>query len=213
MDVRAGSPGTPAAQARARWQATADRLWPIAMADPDGYRRVADLVGLVLAELRRRTATVDELLALDADPRTVLGVVPDGAAAGVGGPRVLLDAACAIRGDELHAAGARAARIGAIAAARQAGEAWVLLEDGPTRSVEMHLVTGLALVASADPYAGPKPYQLGETILDAATGDPVTGPAGRDVSFAGRAQWLAERERWRTEIAARLDVDPSDGLR
>ena len=122
MDVRAGMPGTPSDRARARWRATADRVWPIAMTDPDGYRRVADLVGRVLAELRRRATTVDGLLALDADPRTVLRVIPDGATSGVGGPRALFEAACAIRSDELDAATARVCRIRAIAAARQAGK-------------------------------------------------------------------------------------------
>lgn len=213
MDVRAGSAELPPAQVRARWRATADRLWPIATADPDGYRRVAELVGAVLTELRARTATIDDLLAIAADPATVLEAVPDGAATEVGGPRVLLDAACAIRGDELDVAHTRAARIAAIAAARRTGQAWVVFEDGPTRSVEMHLATGLALRAGADPRVGPEPYQLGEMVLDATTGDPVAGPGERDVAFAGRAEWLAERARRRADIASRLDVDPCGGPR
>lgn len=213
MDVRTGPLDARLEEARSRWRVTADRLWPVAMADGDRYRHAAELVGTMLGELRRTATTIEGLLATDAEPGAVLSVLPEGAAAGLGGPRVLLDAACAVRGDELVAARARERRIGLIAAARREGASWVVLEDRESRSVEMHLGTGLALVATADPYAGSEPYGLGEIVLDAGSGDPVAGPAQREVSFPARADWVTERARWRTEISTRLDDDGTDGFR
>lgn len=207
MDVRAGT-GEDAAldRARARWRAAGDRVWSIAVADGEEYRRVAELVGTVLARLRERTPTLESLLALDADPSPVLESRP-------GGPpiagRAVLEAACAVRGDELLAARARDRRIAEIGAARAAGDRWVVLEGGAgaARSVEMHLASGLALVATVDPYAGAEPYALGETVLERATGDPLTGHGDREISFADPEAWRAELRRRRAEIDSRLDGD------
>jgi hypothetical protein len=194
-------------RARARWRATGDRLWSVALADGQEYRRVAELVGAVLGELRPRTPSLERLLALEAEPGEVLAAVGADAGSPTVGARALLEAACAVRVDELLVARARDRRCMAIAVAREAGETWAVLEDGPVRSVEMHLASGLAVVATVDPYSGAEPYALGETVLDTVTGDPVTRPAGREVTFADRADWVAERERWRTEIDGRLDGD------
>lgn len=195
----AAVPGSSALErARARWRATGDRVWSVAVVDGEEYRRVAGLVGGVLEQVRACTPTVERLLALDADPTPLLGADVD---------RGVLEAVLAVRGDELVAARARDRRIAAIAAARAAGEPWVVLDEvvGSTRrSVEMHLATGLALVATADPWAGGEPYALGEVVLDAATGDPLTD--GEDVSFADAAAWWAARDRRRTEIGS-LDGD------
>jgi hypothetical protein len=195
-----GATGSTALErARARWRATGDRVWSIAVVDGEEYRRVAGLVGGVLDRVRACTPTVDSLLALDADPTPLLG--PDG-------DRRVLEAALAVRGDELIAARARDRRIAAIAAARAAGETWVVLDEtagSSQRTVEMHLATGLALVATADPYAGDEPYALGEVVLDAATGDPLADEADderAETVFADAAAWRAERARRRTEIAS-----------
>jgi hypothetical protein len=145
-------------------------------------------------------AVVDALLALDADPAPVLDRRP--------APRAVLEAALSVRADELLAARARERRVARIAAARAAGEHWVVLEEtaGAThRTVEMHLASGLALVATADPYAGEEPYALGETVLDADSGEPITCRDGGEITFADAAAWHAERDRRRAEIASRLD--------
>jgi hypothetical protein len=213
MDVRAGRTGDGGLErARARWRATGDRLWSIAMVDDVEYRRLAERVGAVLDDLRARTPTPESLLALDADPAAVLDHW-----SGDAGSRAVLDAACAVRGDELVAARARDERITAIERARAAGRRWAVLDgatehadsgSGPAaRTVEMHLATGLALVATANPYAGAEPYGLGEVVLDATTGDPLTGHGEREVSFADRDAWTAERARRRAEIDSRLDGD------
>lgn len=209
MDVRTDRHEEPGLdRARARWRAAGDRLWSIAMVDGAEYRRVAELVGAVLARLRERTPTLESLLALDADPAPLLDRWPGGPAS-TETVRPVLEAACAVRGDELLAERARDRRITAIAAARAAGERWVVLDASTSglRSVEMHLGTGLALVAVADPQAGPEPYALGETVLDAATGDPLTGHGEREVSFADHDAWTSERARRRAEIDSRLDGD------
>ena len=198
-------------RARARWRAAGDRVWSIAVVDGEEYRRVAARVGGVLDEVRAATPTVEALLTLDADPGRVLTTA---------GTRAVLDAALAVRADELVAAAARERRVAVIAAARAAGERWVVLDEsaGAThRSVELHLATGLALVATADPYAGDEPYALGEAVLDAATGLPAAGGGRRsgaeldpstdagEVSFADAAAWRDARARRRAEIDSRLD--------
>jgi hypothetical protein len=167
--------------------------------DGEEYRRAAERVGGVLAEVRAATPTLEALLALDADPGPLLARA---------GTRALLDAALAVRADELVAARARDRRAAAIAAARAAGERWVVLDEtaGAThRTVEMHLASGLALVATADPYAGDAPYALTEAVLDAVTGEPLAGGDGGEVSFADAAAWHDARARHREEIDSRLD--------
>ncbi|MQA12747.1 MAG: hypothetical protein GEV09_00845 [Pseudonocardiaceae bacterium] len=91
--------------ARMRWRAAEDRLYPQLMADPDAYQRVISVVSAVLSELRRRTATAEELLAVEAQPAEILAAatVDRAAAAGIG-DEVLLRAACSLRSRELAAA-------------------------------------------------------------------------------------------------------------
>lgn len=89
------------AAARMRWRAAEDRLYPQVMGDPDTYQRVISVVGAMAGELRSRAATVEELLALEAQPAEVLAAVPvDRAATGIG-DEVLLQAACSLRSREL----------------------------------------------------------------------------------------------------------------
>jgi hypothetical protein len=209
MNVRAGrSEDAALERARARWRSTGDRVWSIAMVDGQEYRRVAELVGAVLDEVRGRTPTLESLLALDADPAAVLDRWPADGSSPVGA-RAVLEAACAVRGDELVAARAREERIAAIERARAAGERWVVLDGQSTRSVEMHLATGLTLVATANPYAGAEAYAIGEVVLDVTTGDPLTGHREQEATFADPEAWDAERARRRAEIDSRLDDDGS----
>lgn len=209
MDVCAdGTEEVALERARVRWRATGDRVWSIAVVDGEGYRRVAGLVGGLLADVRARTPTLESLLALDADPTAVLDRWAKAAGSSPMGVGALFEAACAVRGDELLAARARDRRIATIAAARATGERWVVLDAtaAPThRTVEMHLASGLALVATADPYAGSEPYGLGETVLDPATGDPLPGQGRGEISFADPEAWRAELDRRRAEIDSRLD--------
>jgi hypothetical protein len=205
-------------RARVRWRSAGDRVWSIAVVDGEEYRRAAELVGGVLAQVREQAPTLERLLALDADPAPLLDRWR-AEAGGAVGLRAVFDAACAVRSDELLAVRAREERVAAIAAAREAGERWVELDASADpgwsarRSVAMHVASGLAVVATADPFSGPEPYALAETVLDAQTGDPLAGSAGREVAFADAASWREAGQRWREEIESRLDGDGSDAFR
>jgi hypothetical protein len=189
-------------RARARWRAAEDRLFPVALVDPDGYRRLLSVVAALLQKLRASTTSLDHLLELDSHPAPlVASACVDGAA-----DRMALEAAFAVRDRELVAAAERDRRTRAIAAARNAGAAWVDLEGSweavcrtGTRHTEMYLASGRALVATVDPYSGEDPHRLEVVLLDSDTGTPVEA-TDQDQRFADRATWLAERERWRAQI-------------
>ena len=89
------------AAARGRWRAAGDRVWAVAVADGEGYRRLVATLAPVLDELRRRAGTVPELLDLDEDPGPMTAGLPVEAAAALERQPALLAAACAIRVDEL----------------------------------------------------------------------------------------------------------------
>lgn len=189
-------------RARTRWRAAEDRLFPIVLVDPDGYRRVLSVVAGLLQELRVSTTSFDQLLALDVDPGPLLRAArADGDA-----DRLAVDASFAVRDRELVAAIERDRRASAVAAARSAGATWVDLEgswpavcDTGIRHTEMHLATGRALVAAVDPYSGDGAYRLEVVVLDVDTGAAVD-TTDQDQQFTDRAMWLAHRERWRAEI-------------
>ena len=191
-------------RARARWRAAEDRLFPVVLVDPDTYRRALYVVGLLLEQLRANTTSLDQLLGLDVDPEPLLSTLP---ASSVGAEeRLTLEAAFAVRDRELAAAAKRGRRAAAIALARSAGATWVDLEGSweavlstGARHTEMHLPTARALVATIDPYSGDGPHRLELVVLDGETGTPVE-TTDRDRAFADRAEWLAERQRWRADI-------------
>lgn len=192
------------AAARRRWRSAGDRIWPVAMSDGTVYRQAVEAVGALVDELRERVSSLAGLVDLEADPSSFLaGVGPAGQRA-LGQPE-LLAAACAVRADELAASGERVRRSLRIADARAAGRDWVVLDESPTRTVEMHVRTGLAIVATADPYLGDDPFRIGEMVLDASTGELLAGPDGDDVGYATRVEWVAAWDRRRTEIGPRLD--------
>lgn len=198
------------AAARRRWRAAGDRIWPVAMSDGTAYRQTVAAVGALVDELRRRTTSLEHLVGLEADPESFL------ADAGAAGRRAraqpeLLAAACAVRADELAASAARVRRSLWISDARAAGRAWVVLEESPTRTVEMHVRTGFAVVATADPYLGDEPFRIAEMVLDASTGEPLAGPDGDDAVFATHERWVTARERLRADIATRLDSSNGAG--
>lgn len=186
----------PEALAEARWRAAEERLYPLVMTDPGSYQRTLAAVQALVGALRERTATVADLVAAEADPDALLAAVPDRPPLPA---ELLVQAACGVRSREIAAAREGERRTAAVDAARAAGRAWAVLE-GPERVEELfsgssllvHLATGRALLAVADPYSGAEPYRLQEL-----------GPAGgpeRERAFAEPAAWAAERERWRAEI-------------
>ena len=198
------------ADARRRWRAAGDRVWPVALADGDSYRLAAQVVGALVDALRERAGSLDELVDLEAAPSEFL------AGLGATGERVaarpeLLAAACAVRGDELAAECARRRRVARIAAARADGRAWVEVDRSVTRVAEMHVPTGTTIVATADPYLGDEPFRIAEMVLDRFSGEPLSWPDDEGAAYGGAAEWEAERERRRREISARLDTRDRDG--
>ena len=192
-------------RARARWRAAEDRLFPVVLVDPDTYRRALYVVGLLLEQLRANTTSLDQLLGLDVDPAPLLSTLPAGSVCDAG-DRLTLEAAFAVRDRELAAAAKRGRRATAIALAHAAGATWVDLEGSweavlstGGRHTEMHLPTARALVATIDPYSGDGPHRLELVVLDGDTGTPVE-TTDRDRAFADRAEWLAQRQRWRADI-------------
>jgi hypothetical protein len=186
--------------ARARWRSAADRLWSMALVDDEGYRRAAGGVGTVLDTLRRTVTTPADLIALEEAPDRVL-VGPEGEAS-----PLVVAAACAVRADELDADRARAARAALLAAARAEGRDWVVLAEGLTRSVSVHVATRIALVVVDDPYRDTAPYGLREAVLATDDGDPSAGHDVVEEWFADRAARDAALTRRRAEIAS-LDGD------
>ena len=189
-------------RARTRWRAAEDRLFPVALVDPDAYRQALSVVAALLQKLRASTTSLDHLLELDSHPAPLVAAARvEGAA-----DRMTLEAAFAVRDRELVAAAERDRRTTAIAAGRNAGATWVDLEGSweavcrtGTRHTEMHLASGRALVATVDPYSGEAAHRLEVVMLDTDTGTPLE-TTDQDQRFADRARWLAERERWRAEI-------------
>lgn len=192
-------------RARARWRAAEDRLFPVALVDPDGYRRLLSVVAVLLQKLRVSTTSLDQLLELDSHPAPLVAAASIAAVDGAA-DRMALEAAFAVRDRELAAAAERDRRTRTIAAARNADATWVDLDGSweavcrtGARHTELHLASGRALVAAVDPYSGDDPYQLEVVVLDTDTGTPVE-TTDQDQRFADRATWLAERERWRAQI-------------
>jgi hypothetical protein len=183
--------------AQERWRSAEDRLYPLAMTDPDGYRRGLESVQALVGELRRTAATLDDLVAAEAEPAPLLAVLP--ADRPLLPVDLLVGAACSARAREVLAEQEAQRRASVLAAARAEGRSWAVLQ-GPERIEELyggstvttHLDTGRTLLAAVDPYAGVEPYLLQEYGADGA---PV-----RDRAFVDADAWVAERDRWRAEI-------------
>jgi len=199
----------PITVAQARWRTAEDKLYPMVMVAPDRFRQVLEAVRALVDELRIRCQTLEDLLEVEAAPGELLAVLPADR-----GPmlpeELMVQAACGMRGREVLAAAEAERRTAVVAAARAAGQDWVVLE-GPehledligNRRTELHLPTGRVLVATVDPYVGEEPFQLEELVLDTAADRPERARAAeRSRSFADRAAWIAERDRWRAEIGS-----------
>jgi hypothetical protein len=100
-----GFPGTIPPAVLLRFTSAESRLYPMAMTDPDGYKRAITLVGMVVSELRQQCTDLDamlerrnELIAalpeLAAEKGLELGGLP---------PDAVIDAASALRCRELQA--------------------------------------------------------------------------------------------------------------
>lgn len=194
----------------ARFRAAEDRLYPLAMTDPERYQRGLTLCGLLLDDLRSRCSDVETVLQRRS---ALLEQLPRRAAeAGVGllglDPETLVDSSCAVRCRELVEEAARSDERARVTAALEAGQEWLVEEPDPAavlagfyRRVEVHLPTGTRLVSSMEADSGSRPitYRV-EVIPGAAAAE--RGLERRSQTFDDRADWVGATDRYRSEITA-----------
>ena len=158
------SPGTgggeliPRAVLRA-WDEAEARLFPTIMARPDVYQRAVGLIQQVVGRLRETCLDLPGLLAAHERGADLADEVTGGADIGIS-PGLVAAAACAMRYRELVASLAASGRLAALAAARDRGESWAVVQESgsadrapfvPYQRVEAEIGTGRALVVSIEP--------------------------------------------------------------
>ena len=151
-------PGVPPAVLRS-WDEAEARLFPLVMAQPELYEQALRAVRQLLERLRATCQDLPALLAAHERGGDLLE------AAGVPGvpairPGLIAAAACATRYRELVAELAAAARLEALAQAREQGLSWTVVEENgqperapyvPYQRVEAETGTGRAVIVSIGP--------------------------------------------------------------
>jgi hypothetical protein len=185
------------------------------MVRPDLYERSVRLVRAVADEL----AGCLDLPALVEAWGGAAGIVHR-AATGVGldlegvDAGLIAGAGFSVRYRELAAGLALAERLDRIRAARDAGEAWVRVEEIGSREtagmvpwtwVEMHVPSGAGLrqAVEADETTGAPRYSLEVIPLDPATGDRLQAPSdvvSTEASFDDPTEWMSAVEATRARI-------------
>ncbi|HEX2355387.1 MAG TPA: hypothetical protein VHI50_02860 [Micromonosporaceae bacterium] len=195
-----GIPPEYAALAR-RLRAAEDRLFPLAMIDADRYQRAVRLVGALDRRLNEACESIEELSASTEQVRFWLGVVATEEGVSLDGldADLVVDAAMSQRLRTLLVEQATQLRNRRLEAARQAGQAWAVLEEpgvaawtgGFARWVEAHVATGTVMVRSvaADQHTGATVYRL--EVVGSAAGRAGEPPGVRTEEFTDREAWLA----------------------
>lgn len=160
---RSEAPGDPVpAETAAAWKRSEERLYLAALGDVGLYQRTMTLVGTTLEHLRTRGPDTSGLLAAAAQGAGLVAEAAPGEAVSTAGidPRLVVDAALALRHRELVAEQKRRRRLDAIDDARRRGGTRVVLEESgesagdpfrPYRRLEVEVTTGRALLVSATP--------------------------------------------------------------
>jgi hypothetical protein len=196
----AGTFSPAVAMARTRWRTAEDRLYPTLIADPGSYQRSISQIQAVIAELRRRCNSVEDLVAAEAAPEELLGAaLPGGSSVPVD---LLLGVALGMADREIAADQERRRREAAIASARAAGSSWVVV-NGPQaleeltegRRTELHLASGIVIDVTVDPWSGADPFSV--QVIEGES-----GVALAMAEFTDRAEWLAEIERRHQAVEA-----------
>jgi len=175
------------------------------VASPETYERYLELVRVIVEELEV-VETRAQLLEADRSAEAIArravagsGLVSDGLDL-----RLAAGAAFAVRSRRLAVEERRNDAERRVRAARERGDAWVVIEetgDGvltPYRRVEMHLPDGAGLVCTVetDLEGGPTIYRAQVVELDPMTGRGVDRP-----ERAGEPLTFSERRRWREAIS------------
>ncbi|HEY2957986.1 MAG TPA: hypothetical protein VGM21_07215 [Actinomycetota bacterium] len=201
------SPGEVPEELLRRWRAAEERLYPVVMVRPDLYERSIELVRSIADELRAVTTTAD-LVAAFGDAAEIAARVVRRESLAVDDIDLALatSAAFGLRHRELVGELGRGRAMERIGAARERGEAWVVLHEAgtpgqapavPYRRLEMHLGDGAALhvyveqdVATARPLYGVEAVQL----------DPHTGDWLNEATAWAEPRTYAEPGPWQARI-------------
>lgn len=215
MQPGSGAPDLPP-EAVARFTAAESRLYPLVLVDPAGYEQAVATTGRLLAGLRASCPDIGAVLA-QRDPLVESLTAASGEhPAGLGGlsPETVVDAACAVRCRELWARERAHRAQHRVAAARAAGQEWLVEEPdadavmtGEYRRVEVHVPTGTALVGLVGAGgAGGTAYEV--QVIPAPTAD-GTSPPGVSETYGDRASWVDALQRHREALGRRAGDRPS----
>ncbi|MBN9099912.1 MULTISPECIES: hypothetical protein [unclassified Pseudonocardia] len=201
MDTPVASPEV--AGARRRWRSAGESLFPALITDPSAYAGAVEVIGAVAAELGRRGAGLDDLVAAMNAPEHLLDELRIRVPGGAPG-ELLVAVACGMRERDLIAGQVRRDRAAAVARARESGSHWAVLQGperiedltggeagGPAGCTHLHLPSGTELRATVDAWSS-EPFRV-DVIPSGGT-----TPSGR--SFTDRAAWLAEFHRVRGDV-------------
>ncbi|MGZ4599792.1 MAG: hypothetical protein ACXVYY_09350 [Oryzihumus sp.] len=209
MPSGSGAPELPA-EAVARFSAAETRLYPLVLVDPAGYERAVAATGRLLAGLRADCLDIAAVLARRDPLVTSLATTSSADMAGLGGlsPETVVDAACAVRCRELWAQERARRAQNRVAAARAAGQEWLVEEPdadavmtGELRQVQIHVPTGTVLVGVVGAGgAGSTAYEVQVIPAPAADG---TSPPEVSETYSDRASWLEALQRHREALSSR----------
>lgn len=196
------------AVSRQRWDAAMAELSNLVLAAPELYETAMTLVRQT-ADVLRPECTSPASLLTTVDRAGAVAA----AAAGKAGPPavglrpdVIAAASLALLLREVTERQARLERLSRLAAARDEGLAWTVVEEAGDpqdeasvyRRVDVHVATGAALIASAGPdetFSG-RVYWLLRARLDLATGGLGPDPDGGAVEeYPDQAVWQAAQVR------------------
>ena len=169
-------PGVPPAVLRS-WDEAEARLFPLVMAQPELYEQALGAIQRLLERLRETCQDLPALLAAHERGGDLL----EGAEVPGVRPGLIAAAACATRYRELVAELAAAARLAALARAREQGLSWVVVEESgsadrapyvPYQRIEAEVSSGRAVVVSIEPdeTLSRAVHRLDEGQIDLATG-------------------------------------------
>jgi len=159
------------------WDEAEARLFPLVLAQPELYQQALGAIQQLLGRLRETCQDLPALLAADERGGDLL----EGAEVPGVQPGLIAAAACATRYRELVAELAAAARLAAMARAREQGLSWAVVQESgradrapyvPYQRVEAEVGSGRAVIVSIEPdeTLSRAVYRLDAGQIDVASG-------------------------------------------
>jgi hypothetical protein len=203
--------------ARASWAESERQLYPAAVSDVHRYQRIV-LAVRAMADALSSADSIEQLMSLWATGGEIYASVlaARGMTASALPQPQIIGSAFAMREREIEDRIHRQGQLALIAAARAAGQTWVVLGesgkveaglDDPYRCTEMHLPSGLAIVSQLqpDPSGRGEVFAVSAVKLDPATGalldaDPGIEP---EANLARPEDFVLHRDTMRKRIQLR----------